>query len=308
LPLVSFTTITVANYLSTRRQHRNISTALSFYLPDNAVRELSRDLSFISKGEQMIYSTCLITDAQNYTALSERLNPAELSHHMKKYYQMIFAEIKDAQGIVCNIIGDSMLAHWPSTAPDTEQSARACHAARQIASAMKQFNHKHAKNALPTRIGLHSGYILMDNIGAEDHFEYAPVGDIVNTVSRIEGLNKHLSTTILASAEVVKEAKEMESREIGSFLLGGKNQAVTIFELPTQEKRSQSKDRLYRHAFPRALSLFRDGKWQEALTAFRQCLVLDGGDGPSLFYINLCRSYLDNPPPPDWQGDIAVEK
>jgi adenylate cyclase len=308
IPAITFITATLVNYVTARRQYRNVSTALGFYLPDNAVEELSRDLSFINKGEQMVYSTCLITDAQHYTALSERMRPAELSRHMKEYYQMIFTEVKKKEGIVCNIIGDSMLAHWPSPAPDATHSTKACQAALRIADTVQQFNRRHGKSGLPTRIGLHSGYVLMDNIGAEDHYEYAPVGDIINTVSRIEGLNKHLSTRILASAEVIGEAEDIVSREIGSFLFGGKNQAITIFEILTKEQRNPGRDRLYSHAFPWALSLFRDGKWQEALAAFKRCLILDGGDGPSLFYINLCQSYLIQPPPPDRQGDIAVEK
>ncbi len=308
LPAITFITATLVKYVTARRQHRNISTALGFYLPDNAVRELSRDLSFISTGEELTYSTCLITDAQHYTALSERMTPVELSRHMKEYYQLIFAEVKKKEGIVCNIIGDSMLAHWPSAAPDAVHNTNACHAALRITEAVQQFNDRHGKSGLPTRIGLHSGYVLMDNIGAEDHYEYTPLGDIVNTVSRIEGLNKQLSTRILASAEVIGKADNIASREIGSFLLGGKNQAITIFEVLTEEPRTPGKDRLYSHAFPRALSLFRDGKWQEALAAFNRCLLLDGGDGPSLFYINLCRSYLTSPPPPDLQGSIAVGK
>ena len=52
---------------------------------------------------------------------------------------------------------------------------------------------------LRTRFGLHSGQMLLGNIGASHHYEYQAVGDMVNTATRIEGLSKYLGTQVLAS-------------------------------------------------------------------------------------------------------------
>ena len=228
LPSAAFLGAILSNYLIAYRERRNVKAALGFYLPDNVVAELSKDLSFINKGDKKVYCTCLITDAQNYTTLSESMTPEDLSAHVKEYYQYLFRVVKELDGVVCNIIGDSMLALWPSNQPQALLREKGCQAALQIAAAVEQFNHKHKAKPLPTRFGLHCGYLLMDNIGAEDHFEYAPVGDIVNTVSRIEGLNKRLGTQILTSEETLLGVKDIESREIGIFLLSGKTKPITI--------------------------------------------------------------------------------
>ncbi len=199
LPLTAFLGANLINYLTAYRERQNVKTALGFYLPAGVVTELTKDLSFINKGDKKVYGTCLITDAENYTTLSESMTPEELSTHMKEYYRYLFREVKKMDGVVCNIIGDSMLALWHSAGPETRLREKGCQAALRIVEAVEQFNRKQQTKPLPTRIGLHCGYLLMDNIGAEDHFEYAPVGDIINTVSRIEGLNKRLTTKILAS-------------------------------------------------------------------------------------------------------------
>jgi adenylate cyclase len=148
----------------------------------------------------------------------------------------------------------------------------------------------------------------MDNIGAEDHFEYAPVGDIINTVSRIEGLNKRLATQILASKETLEGVVGIESREVGLFLLSGKTRPLTIYELIGAKEQTENWNHLYKDTFPEALFLFRAGKWDKALAAFRQCLILDAEDGPSRFYAQLCESFLQKPPSGDWQGVIKVKK
>jgi adenylate cyclase len=308
MPFLAFLWANLSNYLTAFRERRNISTALGFYLPVNVVAELTKDLAYISKGDKKVYSTCLLTDAENYTTLSENMVPEELSAHLKEYYQYVFREVKKMNGIVCNIIGDSMLAHWPSVQPEVRLRESGCQAALRIAEAVERFNIKHPGKLLPTRIGLHCGYLLLDNIGAEDHYEYAPVGDIVNTVSRIEGLNKQLATQILASAKTLQGVTGVVSREVGLFLLSGKTKPITIHEVFSAKDQTANLKHLYEEAFPAALVLFQKGQWNNSLKGFEYCLSLHAEDGPSRFYRKLCETYLQKPPSPDWQGVIEVSK
>jgi len=218
-------------YFRAGRERENIKKALGFYLPEKAVNALSKDLSFVRKGDQMVYSVCLLTDAWNYTTLSEKMDPRDLSILMKEYYSYLFGPVNMTGGVVSDVVGDSMLALWPSTNPLPALRKSGCQAALQIVEAVEEFNRKHPHAILQTRIGLHFGYMLIGNIGAGSHFEYAPIGDIVNTVSRIEGLNKYLGTNILATEEVVAELKEIATRNMGNFLLPGKSKPVGIHEL-----------------------------------------------------------------------------
>ena len=232
LPAAIFASI-LCKYVRACQERGNVRKALQLYLPDNVVTELTSDLSFIRTGDRMVYSACLITDAWHYTTLSEKLTPAELSKLMKDYFEHLFRPVNECDGQVCNVIGDSMLALWPSVQPLAKPRANACQAALRIQKAVEQFNRKHPETSLPTRIGLHYGYLLMGNIGAESHFEYAPVGDIVNTASRIEGLNKLLGTRILASEEAIQGITGIATRRLGMFLFAGKTQPITIHELLT---------------------------------------------------------------------------
>jgi len=81
-------------------------------------------------------------------------------------------------------------------------------------TAVERFNSLHPATPLPTRIGLHGGRMLLGNIGAMDHYEYRAVGDIVTTATRIEGLNKHLRTQILASRTIIDDLEGFSTREL----------------------------------------------------------------------------------------------
>jgi len=148
----------------------------------------------------------------------------------------------------------------------------------------------------------------MGNIGAEDHFEYAPVGDIVNTASRIEGLNKRLGTWVLASESIVPDTTSTISRYLGTFLPGGKNIPVGLHELLRPVDITENLNRILNEDFPEAIRLFQQRKWSAAAAGFQECLNLCRHDGPSKFFLDLCRSFEQNPPHPDWDGVIRLEK
>ena len=119
----------------------------------------------------------------------------------------------------------------------------ACGAAIEIAIALREFRQTLGKPALPTRIGLHAGEIFLGNIGGARHFEYRPVGDIVNTATRIEGMNKYLGTKILVSAEVCSAVNGFLTRNLGMFLLAGKTRPVNVHELVSRLEESTPRQR-----------------------------------------------------------------
>ncbi len=61
---------------------------------------------------------------------------------------------------------------------------------------------------------MHSGHILLGNVGAIDHYEYRPIGDIVNTATRIEGINKFLRTVFLPPAKSFINLKEFSFEKL----------------------------------------------------------------------------------------------
>ena len=306
-PFAFFFTV-LWKYFETSRERQTIRKAMGYYLPDWAVDELARNMADVRASNKMVYGTCLFTDAGQYTTLSETMNPAELAGFMERYYETLFRPVKRHGGIVINIVGDSMLALWSTQKPDPLQRKSACLAALDIAGAAEHSTRSPDEAKLRTRIGLHSGHILLGNVGAADHFEYRPVGDIVNTASRMEGLNKYLRTGILVSEETIQHLDGLLSRPLGEFLFAGKTRPIGVCELIGRSE--EADDALVRlcRLFSEALDAYRTRNWKEAIETFEGILRSSRGDGPSSFYLKLCEQYRLSPPDKDWSGVVRLNE
>ena len=305
LPATYFAAL-VWKYRMVSRERRNIRDAFGYYLPDKVVDQLSHNIKALNLEKQVVYGICLFTDAEHYTNISEAMDPESLTRLMNQYYAAIFKPIKDNGGLILQVIGDSVLALWTAPGPDLRLKTKACYAALGIAEAVQRFNQEATHNQLPTRIGMHAGYMLLGNIGAMDHFEYRPVGDIVNTASRLEGLNKFLGTRILISSEVLSQLNEFAARDMGKFIFIGKSQPVMVYELISRGEEDNSPRDELRQRFKEGLEAFQQQHWDGATQAFNQVIQDNGPDGPSQFYLKLCREYRQKPPDTQWDGSVRL--
>ncbi len=217
------------SYRDVATQRERVRTALGYYVPQSLVRGLTEQTLSPGANRQLLHGTCLVTDAENYTAVAERVSPAQLAALMNDYYRAIFRVVQEYGGEISDTAGDSMIAVWASSRPDALMQLRAAQASLAILHAVQEFNRAHAGSPLPTRVGLESGEMLLGNIGAEQRYEYRAVGDIVNTASRVQGLNQTLGTRVLISAATL-EGVDLPARDLGTFLLRGKRLPVRVLE------------------------------------------------------------------------------
>ena len=289
LPLVSLAITAIitngflllAQYHHHKAQLRKVRYALRQYLPADAATQVSSSIASLSKQHQLVHGVVLMTDIKGYTTLSENLPPAELHQLMNRYYPLLIDSVKRHGGIVGNIVGDSLLALWtgPAITPEMAEAAYQC--AEDIQQKINSSSQ--IKRDLPTCIALHGGQFSLGNLGANGHYEYSPVGDIINAASRIEHLNRDLGTSLLLSENVVSALTDNQAaiplRNIGAFHLRNKKQAIELFSYAIA-------DNHWQQCFEQALRAFNDGQLDEAKIQFS--VILDQlDDGPSRYYFNL---------------------
>jgi adenylate cyclase len=297
----SFATAVWWSYREVAAQRERVRTALGYYVPQSLVRGLAEQTLLPGANRQLLHGTCLVTDAEQYTSVAERLQPAELATLVNDYYRAMFGVVQSYGGEISDTAGDSMIAVWPSSRPDPQLRSRAVQAALEILRAVDEFNRAHVDTPLPTRVGLESGEMVLGNIGAEQRYEYRAVGDIVNTASRVQGLNQRLGTRVLVSAATL-DGVALPARDVGTFLLRGKQLPVRVFEPLTDACRL---DKRGLEQFEAALAAFRRGAWADAHEAFAFVATRFPDDGPSNYYVDLALA-MRAAPPANWTGAVQI--
>jgi len=288
-----------SHYVVQKRRGARVSAALRHYVPEEVVeRFLDRDES-LERGDT-VYGICLATDAQDFTTFAESLPPAELRDLMNAYFETLTAAVNAHGGRVADIVADSIMCIWQSDGPETARRADAVRATLAMAEAIDDFNRRHPDRALPTRFGLHAGWVSFGSIGGGGRFAYGVIGDIANTASRIEGLNKYLGTTVLASAEVLGDSPDVAARRVGRFRLKGKSDPLDVFEVrgaPAADATDDAETLL--EPFAAALAAAESGDRERARSLFAALEHAHPADGPTRFHARRCRETADASPAGD---------
>ncbi len=307
LPLALIGTV-FWRYRETHYERQNIRRALEYYVPGPVAEQLTTSIETVATTSELVEGICLSTDAEHYTALAESLDLQKLRAFMNEYFQTVFEPVRKRNGIVSDVVGDAVLAIWAAPTLTQEMKCQVCDTALDIIQCVARFNAAHPDTPLPTRIGVHGGAMLLGNVGGVDHYEYRAIGDIVNTATRIEGVNKQLGTRILGSQQIMENIDGFLTRNLGRFQLVGKSRPINLYELVCRESDADTMRHDAVHLFAEGLHAFHQRQWDQALMSFRACLKAYGHDGPSTYYMETCERFKFSPPHHSWEGTITLQK
>ena len=252
--------------------------------------------------------TLFFSDLENFTTISETLDPDKLVKFIGNHLALCTNIIQLESGTVDKYIGDSVMAFWnaPDITPDHQ--IKACLAALACQEEMKNFNSKNMREGLPSvnmRIGIHTGFAFVGNIGSEDRLNYTAVGDSVNLASRLEGTNKIYGTSILISEGTYQEVKGgILTRPVDKVAVKGKSISIMIYEvLGTGKQEDLTLDKVIEFT-TLGFDHYQQQRFNESILCYQEVLKIKPEDKLSLLFIKRCEEYLVNPPPPSWDGSF----
>jgi adenylate cyclase len=156
--------------------------------------------------------TALFADLVGYTALSERLEPADLARILNGYFQRMSDAIHEHRGHVSTFFGDGILAYFGALQPNPWQCNDAVRAALAMQAAMREYSAELTKEGLPPLalgIGIHRGPGLAGLVGSRERMEYAFIGRTVNLAARVQSLTRVHKADILVTEAL---RAELDSR------------------------------------------------------------------------------------------------
>ncbi|MBV8857563.1 MAG: adenylate/guanylate cyclase domain-containing protein [Acidobacteria bacterium] len=176
----------------------------------------------------------MFLDIRNFTSFAEKRHPEEVVEYLESLFEFMIEIVNNHHGIVNKFLGDGFMAVFGAPLSDGRDCANAVGAAREILSRVEE--EAAAGTILPTRvgIGIHAGESLTGSIGSSVRKEYTVIGDVVNTASRIEQLNKEFGSQLLIS-EAVWEAARGDVPDgvlpMGHVAVRGREEPIKIYRV-----------------------------------------------------------------------------
>jgi adenylate cyclase len=171
------------------RAHELVRRAFGRYVSEEVATSILQSPEGLELGGEEREVTILMSDLRGFTALAARQKPHDVIEFLNLYLEAMVDVISRYEGTIDEIIGDAILVIFgaPLACEDHASRAVACGLAMQLA--MAEVNRRlTAKGAaeLEMGIGIHTGRVIVGNIGSLRRTKYAAVGSNVNLAGRIE--------------------------------------------------------------------------------------------------------------------------
>lgn len=183
-------------------EHQRRERLGRYFSPE--VAALLAERSDDDPGSETREVTVLFSDLRDFTALSERLSGAEVVALLNQCHERMVETVFAHGGTLDKYLGDGLMAYFGAPVAQPDHAERAVRCALAMQERLAELNRSRAasgRDTLRMGIGVHTGTVVLGNIGAHRRREYTAIGDTVNVAARTEELTKSVGAPILVSEE-----------------------------------------------------------------------------------------------------------
>ncbi|HJS28162.1 MAG TPA: adenylate/guanylate cyclase domain-containing protein [Anaerolineales bacterium] len=221
---------------------RSDSPASQFsFLADPADESQRSDYDTSRQIGQRRLATILFCDIKGSTPLAEQIDPEDWAELIQGAFGVIIPAIRRYEGTVARLMGDAILAFFGAPVAHEDDPYRAVRASldiqrdyrpyyEQISAGLRQRGIVMDESDFDVRIGIHTGLVVLGEVGVAGSVEYTAIGDAANTAHRMQETAR--PGTIQVSEETYREvAPYIQAEPLGGIQVKGKRDPVQAYRV-----------------------------------------------------------------------------
>ena len=169
--------------------------------------ELSNGSNIAPAAQIAIYGSVLFVDIRNFTLFADRLHSEEIVEFLNTFFDRAYEPVRQQCGWVVRFLGHEMVAMFePRVEQPDDHAERALKVALLIVLAATTFRdwiaQRFPERKLPefaVGVGIHSGDVMLCNIGSGTAIKTTVIGDTVNIAARLQAMTKAFGWSIATS-------------------------------------------------------------------------------------------------------------
>ncbi|HHC74719.1 MAG TPA: adenylate/guanylate cyclase domain-containing protein [Thiothrix sp.] len=237
-----------AEWAMTQSKVRRLKNTFGGYLPAPLLDSLDRhdEATILAPRRRKI--TVLFADIANFTQLSEQLSPEKTATLTQKILSQLTKCVYDHQGTLDKYMGDAVMAFWNAPLAQTDHAKLALCCGVDMIQVIQAFEDVDViqqdqsinKHPISIRIGIHTGEVIVGDLGTPYRHAYTAIGDAVNVAARLQEKAKELGEVLLYSDSVyhdlpidikITDKLAAKSPKHPAVNLRGRKKAVGIYTL-----------------------------------------------------------------------------
>ncbi len=210
---------------------QKIKTLLGQQLSTEVAKELISDDMELKIQRK---SVCVMfLDIRDFTKFAEGRKPEEIINYQNEVFGFMIDSVYKYHGIINQFLGDGFMATFGAPVSSGNDSENALFAAKEIVGKVIEKSKSGEIPQTKVGIGLHTGNVVVGNVGTHFRKQYSITGNAVIIAARIEQLNKQYGSQLLVSEDVIRniDSKEMSYESLGAVQLKGMGKSISIIKI-----------------------------------------------------------------------------
>ena len=181
-------------------------------------------------------TTIFFADIVGFTPRCESLPPEEVAAFLGQFFSLAADAVFEFGGTLDKFIGDEVMAFFGAPLPQPDHAERAVRSACALMASLADWNEQRRQEGLEpveVRVAIHSGPVVVGDIGSETRVDYTVLGNTVNVAARLEEYAAAPGQIVIGETTYAAVADLFPTEPLGDVQMKGLSRAVAVYRVVT---------------------------------------------------------------------------